>query len=164
MTIICFVLKCPHGRHAWREGDGFRDLTYWHKCYVVNYISVKRIAVYHADMSSSHPFVALGKMRLFMLFILVFRTVALLRSRMCCKCVDQEVESFILWYVFLRVLMCVSEHCFLMCSLLSQTLTFSINWEGRVVRGTEKNVGGRGIAIEGASPFPSATSERYRKQ
>jgi len=48
-----------------------------------DYISIETIAVYHADMSSSHPFVPLGKMHPFMLFILVFHTVALLRSRMC---------------------------------------------------------------------------------
>ena len=61
-----------------------------------DYISIRTIAVYHADTSSSHPFVPLGKMHLFMLFIMVLHTVALRRRRMCYKCVDQEVESFIL--------------------------------------------------------------------
>jgi len=57
-----------------------------------DYISIETIAMCHADRGSSHPFVPLGKMHLFMLFILVFHTVALQRSRMCYKCVDQEVE------------------------------------------------------------------------
>jgi len=103
-----------------------------------DYISIKTIAVYRTHMSSSYPSVPLGKMHLIILFIMVFRTIALRRRRMWYKCVDQEVESFVLSYVFLRVLMCVSEYCFLISSLLSQTLTFSINCEGRVVRGTER--------------------------
>jgi hypothetical protein len=103
-----------------------------------HHIYIKTIAVYHADMSSSHPFVPLDKMHLFMLFIVVFHTVAVRRRRMCYTCVEQEVESFILCYVFLRVLMCVSEYCFLIWRLLSQTLTFSINCVGRIVRGTER--------------------------
>lgn len=61
-----------------------------------DYISIDTILMYHADMSSSHPFVSRGKMHLFLLFIVVFHTVALLRRRMCYKCVDHEVESFIL--------------------------------------------------------------------
>jgi hypothetical protein len=61
-----------------------------------DYIYIKTIAVYHADMSNSHTFVPLGKMHLFMLFIMVFHTVALRRRRMCYKYVNQEVENFIL--------------------------------------------------------------------
>jgi len=53
---------------------------------------------------------------------------------------------------------CVSEYCFLVCSLLRQTLTFSINYEGRIVREPQ-----RGIAVKGASPFSSAFTEFYKK-
>ena len=60
-----------------------------------DYVPIKMTAVCHADTSSSQPFV-LGKMHLFMLFIMVFHTVALRHRRMCYKCVDQVVESFIL--------------------------------------------------------------------
>jgi len=68
MTVICFVLEYLHGRHAWREGDSFRGLTGTNVT-SSDYISLKTIAMYHADMSSSRPFVPLGKMHLFMLFI-----------------------------------------------------------------------------------------------
>ena len=79
-----------------------------------DYISIDTILMSHADMSSTHPFVLRGKIHLFLLVIVVFHTVALLRRRMCYKCVDHEMESFILWYVFLRVLACVCV-CVFVC-------------------------------------------------